>query len=79
MSNFLCQYMYNIVEPVHVFIYVHSSVTKDGSSTGALGALTLFKIFKGFIFENVDCRTGIIFIVINMQCLQCLFYSLVLP
>ena len=38
------------------------------------------KCFKGLIlrvyFENFDCRTHIDFIVMNMQSLQCVFYSL---
>ena len=51
MSNFLCQYMYNIVEPVHVFIYVHSSVTKDGSSTGAPAPSKCLKFLKGLFLK----------------------------
>ena len=49
---------------------------KGGSSTGAPGVRPLFEICKGFNFENFDCRTRINFIVIKMQCLQCVFYSL---
>ena len=36
-----------------------------------------FEIFYRFIFENFKCRTRINFIVINMQCLRCVFYSLI--
>ena len=36
----------------------------------------LFEIFKGLILKILDCRTRIDFILINMQCLQCVFCSL---
>ena len=37
----------------------------------------LFENFKGCIFENFESITRINFIVINMQCLQYVFYSLI--
>ena len=36
----------------------------------------LFELFKGFNFKILGSRTHITFIVIIMQCLQCVFYPL---
>ena len=37
---------------------------------------SLYENVSGIIFEKFDCRTRINFIVITMQCLQCIFYFL---
>ena len=48
------------------------AVFKGGSSAGAPGARPLSEIFYWCIFKNFDFITRII----NMQCLQYVFYSL---
>ena len=48
-------------------------IFKGGSSAGAPGARP--PVWNIFFFENFDRRTRINFIVINMQCLQRVFYS----
>ena len=60
------------------YMYLHLQFYAKADPAPAHRArVPLFEIFHVFIFENFECRTRINFIVINMQCLQCVFYSLI--
>ena len=56
---------------------MYNTLNKGGSRTGAQGARPRFKNIVGFVFVNFDCITRkYTLIVVNMQCVQYIFYSL---
>ena len=64
------------VKQIQINLIIANNQQKADPAPAHWARASLFEIFKGFIFENFDCRTRINFFAINMQCLQCVFYFL---